>query len=86
MILGVLEHLRVDLPLGVLGLAAELAPKVSDPVILRVLECLGVEIPPGVVDIFQRTLIDSTLSRVCLLMTTRCKIQVCHMACHSSWA
>ena len=28
MILGVLEHLGVDLPLGAVGLAAEFAPKV----------------------------------------------------------
>jgi hypothetical protein len=29
MILGVLEHLGVELPLGVVGLAAEFMPKVS---------------------------------------------------------
>jgi hypothetical protein len=28
LILGMLEHLRVELPLGVVGLAAEFAPKV----------------------------------------------------------
>ena len=91
-ILGVLEHLGVELPLGVVGLAAEFAPKVcsgcwprhtgrnlyhwfgrvpvclgptgpnysrcwdrccvlltSDPMILGLLECLGVDLPLGVV-------------------------------------
>ena len=34
MILGVLEHLEVLLPLGVMGLAAEFAPKVHKPSVI----------------------------------------------------
>lgn len=91
MILGMIECLRVDLPLGVVGLAAEFAPKICsrhwlrtrrnhwsgrvpgclgptgfsytwcwvrccvlltyDPMILGVLDCLGVELPLGVVGV-----------------------------------
>ena len=38
MILGMLECLGGNLPLEVVGLAVEFAPKVSDPMILGVLE------------------------------------------------
>jgi hypothetical protein len=46
-----LEHLRVELLLDVVGLAVDLVLKACsghpDPLILGVLECLGVEFPLG---------------------------------------